>query len=752
MGSGSSVANVAEIEQLTRLLQEIQSSRSTYALRDLSDICNNPKYKEELCSHEELGLLATLKDTFEMSKDDHNVCSWIALCLCRLTSDSAPNRLRICSRELAFLPLLMDFLRSTSVATDIANTENVISSSSLTDGVHEYLLSPEVGWLPYLTNKLKTNPNDMMSYWRFNNFVSRMRNDHLLKVIEFKVPDLVLQKLFTFGCNPANWSKAEKDGIIYRIYIFVANFSSIACGRTYLKEYLDKDPQYSSHFISLLDSPDVIGILSTIIIANVYGRDENNQTTKSLLNEHKEILSRLIDVLDVSLNYDVKRPVVIDLINKGFTYGPIKLHVLTSSIRNLSVSDENKNIMIKYSKLIELACQEISSFIMNFKEFSGVPPGQSFANSTGGGGNDLLTLENTMELILQLSFVSEDENILNFTFTNPHYNVKELMEKMIALPMSRNLPYEVRQFALQFLARLQPKKKLVEEPMKKISETVGSGKEKKSDVTVNMIPKHIMLSYSWSANKHLVIAIGQRLREKGYDVWRDEDGSSIMSPMSGDIVETMGSAVDKSYAVIIFVSPEYKESANCRQEAGYARARATNSGIKLIYVMMNENYHTRSSPRQVDGWLGFMIGSELWYPLFNESFIESTVSALVGLMGDNAKRGSNALQSSIAPAMNNSTGNVTSGKSLGGGAAPAPAPSFAAVPATVPADADFVVAFSILLPPKKSICPEGWSGFLKGLGLEEAEDLKDFEARKLVALAEFLKPVPSTEFLKALRL
>jgi hypothetical protein len=190
------------------------------------------------------------------------------------------------------------------------------------------------------------------------------------------------------------------------------------------------------------------------------------------LNEHKNILLRLIDLLDVTLNYDDTRPVVKDLLNKGFTYGPIKLHVLTSSIRNLSVSDENKNIMIKYSKLIELACQEILSFINNAKEFSGTPPGYTFANSTGGGGRDFLTLESTMELLLQLSFVSDDEKILNFTFSNPHFNVKDLMETMLDLPVDRNLPFEIRQFALQFLARLQPKKI---EDIRVVSETSENG-------------------------------------------------------------------------------------------------------------------------------------------------------------------------------------------------------------------------------------------------------------------------------------
>jgi len=61
-------------------------------------------------------------------------------------------------------------------------------------------------------------------------------------------------------------------------------------------------------------------------------------------------------------------------------------------------------------------------------------------------------------------------------------------------------------------------------------------------------------------------------------------------------------AVESSYAVIVCVSPEYKQSGNCRMEAKYANDRFKKGKLKLIYVMMNEKYHTRSSPESVDGW------------------------------------------------------------------------------------------------------------------------------------------------------
>jgi hypothetical protein len=65
---------------------------------------------------------------------------------------------------------------------------------------------------------------------------------------------LIVMFLNLFAKNAFIWLY-DKGGIIYRICM---------------------------HFLQLFDSSEMIGILSTVILANVYGRDENNMTTKSL--------------------------------------------------------------------------------------------------------------------------------------------------------------------------------------------------------------------------------------------------------------------------------------------------------------------------------------------------------------------------------------------------------------------------------------------------------------------------------------
>jgi hypothetical protein len=70
------------------------------------------------------------------------------------------------------------------------------------------------------------------------------------------------------------------------------------------------------------------------------------------------------------------------------------------------------------------------------------------------------------------------------------------------------------------------------------------------DISIGKVSQqHIMLSYCWAANKPLVVAFGNKVRDMSYFVWRDDEGSGIMGPMSmrGNILEAMAEAVDKSY-------------------------------------------------------------------------------------------------------------------------------------------------------------------------------------------------------------
>ena len=89
--------------------------------------------------------------------------------------------------------------------------------------------------------------------------------------------------------------------------------------------------------------------------------------------------------------------------------------------------------------------------------------------------------------------------------------------------------------------------------------------------------------------------------------------------------------------MIVCVSPQYKESVNCRSEAQYCKIWKKSHGLQLLYVMMDNEYTTVSKAQTVDGWLGFMVGTELWYPLWSPGNVQSTAVELAKLIGDNAR-------------------------------------------------------------------------------------------------------------------
>ena len=74
----------------------------------------------------------------------------------------------------------------------------------------------------------------------------------------------------------------------------------------------------------------------------------------------------------------------------------------------------------------------------------------------------------------------------------------------------------------------------------------------------------------------------------------------------------MAAAVEASSHVVVCVSREYKNSANCQQEATYARQFEKKRKLKIIYLMMQSDFTTVSQPESVDGWLGIMVGNSLW--------------------------------------------------------------------------------------------------------------------------------------------
>jgi len=153
------------------------------------------------------------------------------------------------------------------------------------------------------------------------------------------------------------------------------------------------------------------------------------------------------------------------------------------------------------------------------------------------------------------------------------------------------------------------------------------GLENKDQSKPGAKAQHIMISYSWASSKDFVVKVSAGLRKSGFDVWRDEEGSSLVRKMMGSSMEIMAQAIENADVVVIFVSRAYRDSYNCKLEGKYAQVRERAGLTKILFVMMEEDY-TPESNGGVDGWLGMLIGDHIYYPGWDPDSLNTTVSEL----------------------------------------------------------------------------------------------------------------------------
>jgi male-specific lethal 1 len=116
-----------------------------------------------------------------------------------------------------------------------------------------------------------------------------------------------------------------------------------------------------------------------------------------------------------------------------------------------------------------------------------------------------------------------------------------------------------------------------------------------------------MASYNWDPQDTILRWV-TALQARGYTIWVD------VEQMMGSTVDAMAEAVEGAEVMLIGVSRAYKESSNWRREAQYGMQRQKD----MIPLMMQEGY-------QADGWLGMLLGTKLWHPLFGEMLSSETV-------------------------------------------------------------------------------------------------------------------------------
>ncbi len=282
----------------------------------------------------------------------------------------------------------------------------------------------------------------------------------------------------------------------------------------------------------------------------------------------------------------------------------------------LSESDSNKP-HLRSSNVMCLTIKALRTYTSNAPRLEATHANGVLVDH-GGGGSDPKCARSCMELLLQLFFCFSDEVEWRNMVEQQCPDLNEVLLAVKNLPPDRMLGTHT------------------EVALKHLLCSLGQGHQSQL-TSASSAPaaerKHVMLSYCHMAKKQLVVELGASLRAKGVDVWRDEEGSQCVPAMSGSTDDCMAAAIEHSHTIVICVSPAYKASPNCRMEAKYANDMHKRGKVNLVFVMMEQGYTTRSSPEHVDGWLGLMIGDQLWHAMWAGDQVAAAAAAIHGSIG-----------------------------------------------------------------------------------------------------------------------
>ena len=634
------------------------------------------------------------------------------------------------------------------------------------------LLSRSIGVLSVSVELLKRGAEDPGGLLQGLRFImnltdhSNLTPEHIAAVVASGAPSVLFEKLKALGPEPKKWG--SRDSVSKFIMYFFMSFAYVADGAAALKAMGGV-----AVLSPLLDTDGCEALMAAIAMAHMTGRDEASVVMKhgsiaespgkSLLEEHPHLVDMLMDVFEAQLKGGYGEAFNRMTQRWGYLWAMFKPYSTVGALRVISISDANKRVLAT-TRVIPMLAELLQRFLDN------LPPIQKEFRSTfvsfdriGGGGADYVTAATAIEAIVQLSFFYDSEDELReklvyeitttgFVVEKKKMTVEELFEGLLLIGPPRALDRESRGRVQVLLMRLRgargEESTLSTTAVTTSSAATADAGSAREGAMGSSGPlgrrQHVMLSYAWGAKKDLVTVLGAHLRSMGYDVWRDEEGSAIVPSMSGDTDERMAQAIESSHTVVVCVSPQYKESVNCRSEAQYCKAWKRTHGLQLMYVMMDDEYTTMSKTQTVDGWLGFMVGTELWYPLWAADKVQGTATELAKLIGDNAKCGGNFVLESPT----SDVGPIGPTPDPTPGTPGTPGPPIIQVP-TTPAPTNPTQAMWLTLHDSDKIKDSaGLTSFLSELGVLQADDLSVLEEGEIITLGKFLKPVQSRVFVR----
>eukprot|EP01034_Spumella_vulgaris_P026641 gene26641-33249_t len=293
------------------------------------------------------------------------------------------------------------------------------------------------------------------------------------------------------------------------------------------------------------------------------------------------------------------------------------------------MSDNNKRPLITAKvadpnlRLLALLKTFLYAFINNLPEF-GVTD-----IWIGGGGDDPHSAGLAIETLFHISFAYQSDADLKNKFMTHKSGIVDMLRLLQTKTTLRN---KAKLSVNLLLDRLTESDVTATPPIVTSKAVKMSSVNAVADSLSILTRSHVVLSYcdDFTAQSALVMQLRMALTAKGYDVWMQNWGSTLVDAVEDGSSSTLKEALRRAHTVIVCISKEYKLSANCRMEATIAKKLLASGTVKsILFVMLQEEYTTD----------GKYVGQEPWMPMWNKELTQtaavSVQEQLIALQANN---------------------------------------------------------------------------------------------------------------------
>jgi hypothetical protein len=284
-------------------------------------------------------------------------------------SRAIPNRRMFGKAELGLIRELMKINLELVYPLRKHYSFLILVNISLCSSNLAYLLRDEVGFLEYYLIPLREFPPIHMipySFRLFGNLLnpSTFQDQFIPEIAKFAIPQLIFQRLFVSGLNPATWH-GRIGGIDYWALNFLMRLSYFPNGREVLVNEMPDCVQFL--FTLMIRFPtELEGIKSFLLLSNLFQGSLPYSPEESLLERYPAFLPVIVRLLEATLDCFTEELRLEDgTLLTGYTFGIITIYKFMYSLMNLACHPKNRRIIIEScSAPLSLPCSPPAKVIL----------------------------------------------------------------------------------------------------------------------------------------------------------------------------------------------------------------------------------------------------------------------------------------------------------------------------------------------------------------------------------------------------